>query len=345
MSALPATSRSTITRALVVGCGGLGSPASRVLMASGALKRLTLLDDDAVDVSNLHRQTLYTDADVGHDKVTRAAERLRADHPDSSTEVVAVQGRLRPAEAPDLLAETVLIEGADNFATKFLTADAARLRGVPVAHAGAVRWSGWALLSAGTAAEGPCLRCVFEDLPTGRADTCATAGVMGPVVGVVAALQRAGAGAPGRRPVRARHALPLRRACRQAASVSSSAAPGLPALRGRDQGPAHGALRPAPQLGNLPAWPSRFAFPPRSAPSPAAPTRSKVEGATVGAAIAALEAAHPGIRERVLSDEGKVLRFVNIFLNDDDIRFLDGLESPVKDGDSISVVPAIAGGR
>ena len=71
----------------------------------------------------------------------------------------------------------------------------------------------------------------------------------------------------------------------------------------------------------------------------------KVEGATVGAAIAALEAAHPGIRERILSDEGKVLRFVNIFLNDVDIRFLDGLESPVKDGDSISVVPAIAGGR
>ena len=65
----------------------------------------------------------------------------------------------------------------------------------------------------------------------------------------------------------------------------------------------------------------------------------------MGAAIDALEAAHPGIRERVLSGEGKVLRFVNIFLNDDDIRFLDGLESPVKDGDAISIVPAIAGGR
>jgi len=71
----------------------------------------------------------------------------------------------------------------------------------------------------------------------------------------------------------------------------------------------------------------------------------KVEGATVGAAIAALEAAHPGIRERILSDEGKVLRFVNIFLNDDDVRFLDGLESTVNSGDSISIVPAIAGGR
>lgn len=192
MSHASATPASSGTRALVVGCGGLGSPASRVLMASGALKRLTLLDDDQVDVSNLHRQTLYTDADVGHDKVTRAAERLRAEHPNGDTEVMAQRGRLRPVEAAELLAEQdLVVEGADNFATKFLTADAARLRGVPVAHAGAVRWSGWAFLSAATAAQGPCLRCVFEDLPTGRAETCATAGVLGPVVGVVAALQSA----------------------------------------------------------------------------------------------------------------------------------------------------------
>jgi len=71
----------------------------------------------------------------------------------------------------------------------------------------------------------------------------------------------------------------------------------------------------------------------------------KVEGATVGAALDALEAAHPGIREGVRSGEGTVLRFVTIFVNGAGIRFLDGLESPVKDGDSISVVPAIAGGR
>ena len=103
MSALPATSRSTITRALVVGCGGLGSPASRVLMASGALKRLTLLDDDAVDVSNLHRQTLYTDADVGHDKVTRAAERLTRRHP---IEQFPVGASVVIVALGDLIAET-----------------------------------------------------------------------------------------------------------------------------------------------------------------------------------------------------------------------------------------------
>ena len=194
MSAAGATYSGAPTRlrALMVGCGGLGSPAARVLFGSGALQRLTLLDDDTVDVSNLHRQTLYHDADVGRDKVSTAAESLHSEHPSSPTELRAVRGRIRPAEAPALLAdEDLVIEGADNYATKFLTADAARLRGVPVAHAGAVRWSGWAFLSGGSAAQGPCLRCVFEDIPRGRAETCSTAGVMGPVVGVIAALQSA----------------------------------------------------------------------------------------------------------------------------------------------------------
>ncbi|MCA9529120.1 MAG: MoaD/ThiS family protein [Myxococcales bacterium] len=68
------------------------------------------------------------------------------------------------------------------------------------------------------------------------------------------------------------------------------------------------------------------------------------EGATVGAIIEQLEANHPGIKERICDDKGNVRRFVNVFLNDEDIRFLDGLQSPVKDGDTLSVVPAIAGG-
>ncbi|MCA9576707.1 MAG: ThiF family adenylyltransferase, partial [Myxococcales bacterium] len=179
-------------RTLVVGCGGLGSPSARVLFGASVLKRLTLLDDDRVDVSNLHRQTLYSDPDVGRDKVDAAVASLRAEHPASRTELTGVRARLRPADAEALLADQdLVVEGADNYATKFLTADAARLRGVPVAHAGAVRWAGWALLSAPHADVGPCLRCVFEDIPRGRADTCATAGVMGPVVGVVAALQSA----------------------------------------------------------------------------------------------------------------------------------------------------------
>lgn len=69
-----------------------------------------------------------------------------------------------------------------------------------------------------------------------------------------------------------------------------------------------------------------------------------VEGGTVRAAIDSLEAAHPGIKERVMSDEGKVLRFVNLFVGEEDIRMLDGLDTEVKDGDDLSIIPAIAGG-
>src|SRR5262249_26456930 len=90
---------------------------------------------------------------------------------------------LRHVERCDLV-----LEGADNFATKFLAADAAHLCGKAIAQAGAVRWDGWALLGAPDAA---CLRCMFEDIPSDRVDSCASAGVVGPVVGVIAALQSA----------------------------------------------------------------------------------------------------------------------------------------------------------
>jgi len=70
-----------------------------------------------------------------------------------------------------------------------------------------------------------------------------------------------------------------------------------------------------------------------------------VDGGTVRAAIDALEAAHPGLKERVMSDEGKVLRFVNLFVGEEDIRMLDGLDTELKDGDDLSIIPAIAGGR
>jgi molybdopterin/thiamine biosynthesis adenylyltransferase len=79
-----------------------------------------------------------------------------------------------------------VVEGADNFATKFLAADACAIAKVPLVQAGVVRWVGWAL--AAVPGESACLRCVFEDVPRGQAETCAEAGVVGPVVGVVAAL-------------------------------------------------------------------------------------------------------------------------------------------------------------
>lgn len=173
---------------LAIGAGGLGCPALATLVRSG-LTRLTLVDDDLVDASNLHRQTLYTEADAGRPKVEVAAERLRAlsPHPERIT-CRMVRGRFTPKSALALAeGHDLILEGADNFATKFLAADAAHLSGLPIVQAGALRFSGWALGS--VQGEGACLRCVFEDIPRGQPATCSALGVLGPVVGVLGALE------------------------------------------------------------------------------------------------------------------------------------------------------------
>ncbi|MCA9529119.1 MAG: ThiF family adenylyltransferase [Myxococcales bacterium] len=178
-------------RVLLVGAGGLGSPAALVLARSG-VGAITVLDDDRVEATNLHRQTLFTDADVGGLKAEAAAERLEreADTCGHALRATPVIERFLPDTAADLLERhDLVVEGSDNYATKFLTADAAMIHGVPCVSAGAVRWSGWTLASVPRASA--CLRCVFEDIPRGRVATCATAGVAGPVLGVVGALEAA----------------------------------------------------------------------------------------------------------------------------------------------------------
>jgi molybdopterin/thiamine biosynthesis adenylyltransferase len=173
-------------RVLLVGVGGLGCPAAMALVQAG-VTRLGLCDDDDVEASNLHRQILFAEADVGTPKVDAAARALRAMRP--AVELTLHRRRLLPDDAVDLVrGSDLVLEGSDNFATKFLAADACALAGVPVVHASAVRWVGTAL-AVGARAR-PCYRCLFEDvLPADEAPNCAEAGVMGPVVGVVAAGQ------------------------------------------------------------------------------------------------------------------------------------------------------------
>lgn len=167
---------------LLVGLGGLGCPAALALARAG-VGRLILVDDDEVSLENLHRQILYRDSDIGRDKLDAAADALG-----SLTTIVTRKSRLLPENALELLSGAdVIVEGADNFATKFLASDAALLTKLPVVHGAAIRWHGTALL---VAPEGcPCYRCVFEDLlPDDQAPACSAAGVIGPVVGLVGAL-------------------------------------------------------------------------------------------------------------------------------------------------------------
>lgn len=172
-------------KVLVVGAGGLGCPASLAL-ALGGIGRIGLADDDVVERSNLHRQILFDDADVGTPKLDAADRALRKAAP--GVGVVLHRERLTPTSAARLVsAYDVVVEGSDNFATKFLAADACALAGVPVVHASAVRWVG-TVMAVGPRGR-PCYRCVFEAPPQGDAPSCAEAGVIGPVVGVVAAIQ------------------------------------------------------------------------------------------------------------------------------------------------------------
>jgi molybdopterin/thiamine biosynthesis adenylyltransferase/rhodanese-related sulfurtransferase len=170
----------------VVGVGGLGCPAALYLAAAG-VGRLVLVDGDRVDASNLHRQVLYGTADVGRPKVEVAAERLRALNPDVAVDARPV--RLSAANARGILGPADLVlDGSDNFPTRFLVSDACVLLGKPNAHGSVFRFEGQA--SFFDARSGPCYRCLHpEPPPPGLVPSCAEAGVLGILPGVVGCLQ------------------------------------------------------------------------------------------------------------------------------------------------------------
>lgn len=190
----------SVARVVVVGVGGLGTPAIRALAHAG-VGSLVLVDDDTVDRTNLHRQILFRDADVGRHKLDAAADAVERQAAGVRPSVELVRERLHPGNALRVFAgSSVVLECSDNYATKFLAADAARLSEVPIVHGAAIRWVGTALAVGPQG--GPCYRCLFEDLPEGAQATCDLSGVVGPVCGIIGALQAAfalellGGGAP-----------------------------------------------------------------------------------------------------------------------------------------------------
>ena len=168
---------------LVVGAGGLGCPVLEYLCAAG-VGRITIVDHDQVEESNLHRQPLYRMTDAGRPKVHAAKATLQALNPYVAIE--AIHARLTPANVTDLVGPAgIVVDAADSFAVTYVLSDECHRVSRPLVSASVLGLSGYVGSFCGG---GPSYRAVFPEMPR-RAGTCATAGVLGTAVGVVGTLQ------------------------------------------------------------------------------------------------------------------------------------------------------------
>ena len=169
---------------VLVGCGGIGSPVLQYLAGAG-IGRLTLIDDDAVDLTNLQRQTIFAEADIGRPKAEAAAAWVSRF--DGAIEVHAAAGRLRGDNAAQLLeGATLVLDGCDNFATRLAVSDACVKLGIPLTSAALGRFQGQVANFAGHLPGESCYRCFVGDaFDAEDCDTCADDGVLGAMAGWV----------------------------------------------------------------------------------------------------------------------------------------------------------------
>lgn len=182
----PGQRRLREARVLVVGAGGLGSPALLYLAAAG-VGTLGVIDDDVVEASNLQRQVIHRDRDIGRPKVASAAEAIAALNPFVSVHTWA--RRLDEESAAALVAgHDLVLDGSDNFATRYLVNRVCAAAGVPLIAAAMTQWEGQIGLY-DPARGGPCFECVFAQAPApGLVPTCAEAGIVAPLPGVIGAM-------------------------------------------------------------------------------------------------------------------------------------------------------------
>ena len=329
----------THTRALVVGAGGLGCPVLLGLAEAG-VGAIRLVDDDRVELSNLQRQVLYGASDVGRLKVEVAGERLQERFPELKLEREVT--RVDETNVARLLQNIdIVIDATDDPAARFTLNDQALAHGIPAVLGGVIRFEG--LVMGVHPDDGACFRCLFEGPPeTGEVMTCAAAGVLGAMAGLVGHLQ-------------VQRALDL---LSDAPASVTGMITTVDGLRGTTRDvtvpsrPTCTGCSPK-QLSNSPLTNTPFQEFTMSV-AIKIPTSLRrfvgghdeiaVAGQSVREALDGLEEAHPGIKAKICDAQGNLRRFINVYADQEDIRFLDNLETQLGDGAELQIVPAIAGG-
>jgi len=175
-------------KVLVIGAGGLGAPIALYLAAAG-VGTIGIVDFDVVDLSNLQRQIIHFTADVGRPKVDSAKEKMLALNPEVKVNTYKI--RLEAANISEIIAGyDFVIDGVDNFPTKFLINDACVMSGIPFSHGGILRFDGQTMTV--IPGKSACYRCVFkEPPPSNLVPTCSQAGVLGAIAGMLGTIQAA----------------------------------------------------------------------------------------------------------------------------------------------------------
>ncbi len=175
-------------KVLLIGAGGLGSPAALYLAAAG-VGTIGIIDDDVVDASNLQRQVIHTTDRIGTPKVDSARQTIEALNPDVT--VRAIEDRMTPENIFDIIdGYDVIVDGSDNFATRYLLNDATVLKKIPVVHGSIFRFDGQVTVLDPRDETSPCYRCLFPSPPPPElAPNCAEAGVLGVLPGLIGMIQ------------------------------------------------------------------------------------------------------------------------------------------------------------
>ena len=348
------------SKVLLIGAGGLGSPAALYLAAAG-VGTLGIVDFDVVEASNLQRQVIHSTERLGVKKVDSARQTIEALNPD--VKVVTYDEMLLADNVERLIAGyDVILDGTDTFETRYLLNDAAVAAGIPVvARLGlpvrgpahdlrAVRGPVLPLPLPDPAAAGARARLLRGRRPRRRARDHGPApgerGPQGPPRDRRAARRAAAA-------VRCARRLVLRAAPRRAIPSCPTCSDEARAARERGEWQAAGRVRRGPAVRarrrSAAAIGGRRAMSTVKLPSVLRAQANgeraiEVEGATIGDAVQALVGRHPALAEQLLTPEGELHRFVNVYLNGRDVRYLGGLATPVEERDEIRLLPAIAGG-